>query len=106
MFGFGVSSEEKQKRRRERDILEHKKQASKKAAEEAYLEAYKERRVENAKVIAQRDADKLANQQPFYQKLVSGGAWLLKDLSDGAGKVNTDALFSWETKPKRKRRKH
>ena len=76
------------------------------ARRKAYLQAKEEKRLENARAAGVRDADKLANQQPFYQKLVNGGAWLLRDLSDGAGKVNTDALFSWDEKPKRKRRKH
>jgi hypothetical protein len=75
----------------------------------AYALAKKERRIENAKRKAVLDADKLANQKPFYQKVIGAASAITKDLASGASQMNPDALFTWNDEPqsqgRRQRRK-
>jgi hypothetical protein len=72
----------------------------------AYKDAKEEQRLKNAREAGIRDANKLANRKPFYQKLIGAGVSLGKDVIQGAAKTNPDVFFSWDTpKPKRKRRK-
>jgi hypothetical protein len=83
--------------------LEAKRQ---KEIDQAYIDTKTQRRIENAKAAAVRDADALANQKPFYQKLMGGASWLIKDLSEGAANVNPDALFTFDDpQPSRNRRR-
>lgn len=71
----------------------------------AYVEAKTKRRIENAKNAGIRDADNLVNQKPFYQKVMGGASWLIKDLSQGAANVNPDVLFTFDDPPRNKRRR-
>jgi hypothetical protein len=103
---FGTSPKEKQRQKERRERLDKLEAESEKDVEAAYIEAKKQRRIENAKTAGVRDADGLVNQKPFYQKLMGGASWLIKDLSEGAANVNPDALFTFDDpKPKRKRRR-
>jgi hypothetical protein len=80
-------------------------------AEDAYLETLEEERIKNAREKAKRDAANLANQQPFYKKLINLGGAIAKDL--GNIQPNPDALINFNDEPsprkkrsKRKRRKN
>lgn len=79
-------------------------------AEEAYLKKLEEQRIKNAEAKAIEDANQLANQKPFYQKVMGMGTALLRDLGDVAANTNPNALINFdEEKPKRtnpKRRKN
>lgn len=72
-------------------------------AEAAYLTKLKEQRIKNAEAKAIQDAHNLANQKPFYQKIIGAGTAILKDLSNI--EPNPDALINFNDQP-RKRRKH
>lgn len=104
MFGGLLKQKKQDPRKEELKRLEAKHQ---KQIDQAYIDAKTQRRIENAKAAGIRDADNLVNQKPFYQKLMGGAQWLVKDLSEGASRVNPDALFTFDTpQPKRKRRRN
>lgn len=102
---FGLFSGKSKKRRDEEDTEEYK------ARKKAYNDALQEQRLKNARAKGIADANKLANQKPFYQKVMGVGTAIVKDLSapppkGGGFNFDSNSLFSWETpKPKRKRRR-
>lgn len=102
---FGSSSEEKRRQKERRERLSKLEAKSEKDVEQAYIEAKKAQRIKNAKLAGERDANNLLNQKPFHEKLLSGASWLMRDLSDGARNVNTDALFTFDDPPAKKRRR-
>ena len=72
----------------------------------AYDLAKKIRRIENAKQKGVMDADKLANQKPFYQKVIGAASAIGKDLMQASSNVNPDALITFnEPEPQRQHRK-
>jgi hypothetical protein len=100
------------KKQTDHEPTEKELQAEKEADEKAqlaYINAKGERRIENAKLAGQRDADRLANQKPFYQKVINLASNVGKDLVKASNNVNPDALISFDkptqTKTKRHRRK-
>lgn len=85
-----------------RDTLNH----TDPEAEAAYHKKLKEQRIKNAEAAAIRDADNLANQKPFYQKVIGLGNAVLKDLTAASANINPDALINFnDDKPKPKKRK-
>lgn len=103
VFGGLFKQQKPDPHREELKRLEAKRQ---KEIDNAYIEAKTQRRIENAKNAGVRDADSIVNQKPFYQKLMGGASWLIRDLSEGAAKTNPEVFFSWdEPQTKRKRRR-
>ena len=93
-------------KKKEREETPEEKEAYE-AALKAYYEELKIRRIENAKKKAAIDAGKIFNYQPFYKKLLSGGKWLIQDLSEGAAKTRPEVFFNMDDEtPPRKRKKH
>ena len=94
VFGFQLGSNSKTQSVKSQAQLD---QEAKDEAEvqAAYELAKKERRIENAKRKAVLDADKLANQKPFYQKVMGAASAIGKDLMQASSNVNPDALFTF-----------
>ncbi len=71
-----------------------------------YNETLEEEREKNARATAKRDAQKIANQVPFYQKVINVAGKLGKDIIENAPNTNPDVLLSFDDKkPKRKTKK-
>jgi hypothetical protein len=69
-----------------------------------YNQTLEQQREKNARAAAIRDADKIANRKPFYQKVMGVGLALGKDMVHGASKTNPGVLFNFD-EPKQQRRK-
>lgn len=81
-----------------------KKTPSDNKAQTAYQKAYDEQRIKNATQKGIEDANRLANQQPFYKKVLNAASAVTKDFAEGASKTNPDALFTFDDpKPQRRR---
>ncbi|MGD0071403.1 MAG: hypothetical protein ABSB71_08005 [Candidatus Bathyarchaeia archaeon] len=86
----------------------------KKQKEDLDKDYYKRQKVYNASKEKEReriaalrgkqDAQKIANRKPFYQKLMGAFANIGKDLVAQSGNVKPNALFTWDT-PKRQRKR-
>lgn len=97
---FGLFSGKSKKRIEEEDTEEYR------ARMKAYNDAMQEQRLKNARAKGIADANKLANQKPFYQKVIGVGMAVGKDIMAGAGKTNPNVFFNMDgPKPKRKRRR-
>lgn len=71
--------------------------------QKAYNEALNNQRIENAKIKAKADADRLANKKPFYQKLIGIADTIGKDLIKNASNTNPNALITFDNPPREKR---
>ena len=97
---FGLFSGKSKKRREEEDTEEYR------ARMKAYNDALQEQRLKNARAKGTADANKLANQKPFYQKVLGLGMAVGKDIMKGASNTNPNVFFNMDgPKPKRKRRR-
>ena len=72
---------------------------------QAYEQAKKERRIENAKRIGIQDADRLVNQKPFYMKVTGALVALGKDLVQNAPNCDPNVLFNMDEPETQKRRR-
>jgi hypothetical protein len=94
--------ERRRKRQKQQEDLDHNYYKRQKA----YNDAKEKERERIATIKGTQDAQKIANQKPFYQKLMGAAATIGKDLVKNSSNMNTNALFSWDDPaPKRKRRK-
>ena len=75
--------------------------------QEVYRQAKKEQRMKNAKQRAIQDADKIANQKPFYQKVMSTVTAIGKDVMESASNIhpNNDALFTFDNESERQKKR-
>ena len=97
--------ERKRREKQEREQRQHQEDKHRKDINQAYIDAKVEQRIKNAKLAGVNDANKLANQKPFYQKVMGVGLALGKDMVKGASKTNPGVLFNFdEPKQPRKRR--
>jgi hypothetical protein len=109
-MGFGSmifgDPERKRREKREREERNQQERLHQKEINKVYIDAKIEQRKKNAVAAGIADANKLANQKPFYQKLIGVGVGLGKDIVQGASKTNPNVFFNFdEPTPKRKRRK-
>ena len=109
-MGFGSllhgDPERKRREKQEKDQLRIQESKRLNQINKAYIEAKVNRRIENAKIKGIADADKMANQKPFYQKLMGAAATVGKDMIKQSSQTNTDVLFNFgETKKPRHRKK-
>lgn len=102
LFGDPERKRREKRERQERQQLEAQHQ---KEINQAYVDAKVNRRIENAKIAAIRDADKMANKKPFYKILGGVAANMGKDLIKGAANADPNVFFTFDEKPKRRRRK-
>lgn len=73
---------------------------------EAYEKAKKERRIENAKRIGIQDADRLANQKPFYKKVMGALVAVGKDLVENAPNTDPSILFNMDDTPRKRKKRN
>lgn len=73
---------------------------------EAYEKAKKERRIENAKRIGIQDADRLANQKPFYKKVMGALVAVGKDLVENAPNTDPSVLFNMDDTPRKRKKRN
>jgi hypothetical protein len=103
---FFGDPERKRREKQEREERQQQESKRQKEINKAYIDAKIEQRKKNAVAAGIADANKLANQKPFYQKVMGVGMALGKDVMAGASKTNPGVLFNFdEPKQPRKRRK-